>query len=267
MSKAKQEIKAFDQESTRLSTVRRGFNSPEEAGFSSREEYEKAGSEHKANQNRIDEMKAKYEGARNEYQTAVERLTFESDLNSESNTTSAVSEIRSVGASSSLNGVFSGASDHVDKMTEVYNHLPTDWSDALVASGGNKINDLGPNGRAFYRETTNEISVPTHVFSSTLYHEVGHKVEKQVPGVHDKILEFYNRRTNGQASVKLVGAGYANWEVTKTDSFVDAYIGKDYGRAATEVLSMGLQYAYTDNYTMMSDPDMAQTIYGILAIM
>ena len=99
------------------------------------------------------------------------------------------------------------------------------------------------------------------------YHEYGHKIEDEVTGVHDVVMNFYNRRTAGEKSSQLLGYGYNKGEITKKDSFVDPYIGKDYNGDSTEVLSMGLQYAYTDNVTMMRDTDMSQLIYGILAVM
>ncbi len=127
------------------------------------------------------------------------------------------------------------------------------------------INDLGSGGRAFYSSGTGQISVSPEDKSKTYYHEYGHKIEAEVPGVHEVVMEFYNRRTAGEKSNQLLG--YENGEVTKKDSFVDPYIGKDYNGTATEVLSMGLQYAYTDNVAMMRDTDMSQLIYGILAVM
>ena len=43
-------------------------------------------------------------------------------------------------------------------------------------------------------------------------------------------------------------------------------MGKDYGGTAYELVSMGFQYAYTEPATLLKDEDMAEWIYGLLAL-
>ena len=268
MSKAMQAVKEYDAEKLKLAKVKRGLDTPEEAGFASAQEYLEADAKLKQKGEQAENLRMQIAEASGEYKNAVERLALASDLKSEEITTNALREIRDVGPDEDLDYILSGKKEYVEKAKDVYNHLPTSWNPTSEDDPDiHVINDLGPGGRAFHSSVTGQISVAPEDKSWVYYHEYGHKIEDEVTGVHDVVMNFYNRRTAGEKSSQLLGYGYNKGEITKKDSFVDPYIGKDYNGDSTEVLSMGLQYAYTDNVTMMRDTDMSQLIYGILAVM
>ena len=82
--------------------------------------------------------------------------------------------------------------------------------------------------------------------------------------------EFYNRRTKGEKLQRLKDIypelGYNASELTRKDKFLNAYMGKDYGSRAYELVSMGFESAYTNPAYLLQDEDMAEWIYGLLAI-
>ena len=93
--------------------------------------------------------------------------------------------------------------------------------------------------------------------SSTVVHELGHALEWASPAVHQKALEFYERRTRGERA-EWLGNSYGRDEVTRRDKFEVAYVGKDYGggRQHTEVISMGLQQMFSNpGRFAKNDPD------------
>jgi hypothetical protein len=57
-------------------------------------------------------------------------------------------------------------------------------------------------------------------------------------------------------ALEWMGRGYNKSEKTRRDKFLDPYMGKDYGRTATEILSMGLEMFYADPVQLAeNDPD------------
>lgn len=265
MSKAMQAVKEYDVEKSKQAKVKRGLATPEEAGFASEQDYLEADGKLKQKGEQVENLRMRIKEARTEYENAVGELNLASGLKSEEITTDALKTIRDVGPADDLDHILSGKKEYVEKAKDVYDHLPTSWNPTYEDDADiHSIGDVGPGGRANYSSITGRISVAPESHANVYYHEYGHKIEDKVDGVHDVIMDFYNRRTAGEKSAQLVG--YCKGEVTKKDSFVDPYIGKVYSNG-TEVLSMGLQYAYTDNVTMMRDTDMSQLIYGILAVM
>lgn len=118
--------------------------------------------------------------------------------------------------------------------------------------------------RAYYNTGTGEIRFNERL--STNVHEMGHRFEQCVPGILQSEREFYARRTAGE-SLEWLGQGYDRSEKTRKDKFENAYMGKDYGGAAYELVSMGFQYAFTDYGRLAKDPDMETWILGLLATM
>ena len=91
-----------------------------------------------------------------------------------------------------------------------------------------------------------------------------------MPGILKLEREFYERRTKDEKLVRLnkvqPGTGYSNSELTKTDKFIDPYMGKDYAGSAYELVSMGFQYFFTDPQKLQADPDYFKFILGILLL-
>ena len=68
-------------------------------------------------------------------------------------------------------------------------------------------------------------------------------------------------------SLEWLGSGYDRSETTRKDDFLHPYMGKDYHGTAYELVSMGFEYGYTNPKYLMKDADMANWIYGILALL
>ena len=100
-------------------------------------------------------------------------------------------------------------------------------------------------------------------------HELGHAVEFFHPDVLRSSLAFYDRRTAGEAVKKLrdlsPGHGYRVGEITRKDAFIDAYVGREYGRRATEIFSMGIEYMAKDPLEFWrKDPEHFTYIWDIM---
>lgn len=101
---------------------------------------------------------------------------------------------------------------------------------------------------------------------SVAVHEFGHRVERVVPGVIAVEYGYYRRRTAGE-QLTWLGPGHGKAERTRKDKFAHAYIGKDYGGTAYELLSMGLEGAVYGNHGLgvnAIDPEMRRWILGIM---
>lgn len=64
-----------------------------------------------------------------------------------------------------------------------------------------------------------------------------------------------------------MGGNYPKREVTRTDNFVEAYMGKDYGNtedSGFEIFSMGMEAIFADSYNLTRDAEYQDLIFGIL---
>lgn len=100
-------------------------------------------------------------------------------------------------------------------------------------------------------------------------HELAHRMEEVVPAIRDLERQFYERRTKGEAPRTLrylTGLPYKSHEVARKDKFLNPYMGRDYGGAAYEILSMGIESLVGGEYNIVrDDPDYASFIIGLLA--
>ena len=107
--------------------------------------------------------------------------------------------------------------------------------------------------------------------AGTALHEWGHRMEKTNKRILALQRAFYERRTSGEELKKLkdiYGGSYRDTEVTRTDKFAHAYMGKDYGKSAYELLSMGLERAFFFHNTpdeWDKDQEYIDFILGLLA--
>lgn len=113
------------------------------------------------------------------------------------------------------------------------------------------------------------VRLSRHAGEHTVVHELGHAVEWYHPEVLRASLRFYNRRTAGEAAQRLrilrPAANYDFHEMTRVDAFIDAYVGREYGRQFTEILSMGLEYMSRDPLEFwQKDPDHFAYIWDIM---
>lgn len=125
----------------------------------------------------------------------------------------------------------------------------------------------GGGGRSYHAAGT--IYLTTGAATKTIVHEMGHWFEYYNEDIHQSILDFYDRRTAGETAETLNSITQSNrffsYEVARPDKFMDPYMGKDYGRRATEILSMGLQYFYEKPFEFANDdPDMFDFIYDLV---
>jgi len=105
---------------------------------------------------------------------------------------------------------------------------------------------------------------------NTIAHELGHVIEHKSKTIHNKVSQFFTKRTEAdnieQLSIITGNKSYGRSEVAKKDKFIDAYMGRIYqGKPNTEILSMGLQMLVDDPYTLATkDPEYFDLIIGIL---
>lgn len=136
-------------------------------------------------------------------------------------------------------------------------------------SGTVYLRDM-PNGqRAGYNNNGATIRVTVSDGANSIVHELGHYFEYRVPGAFEKVTEFYNRRTAGQPTQAMItlmpGAGYKFGELTRPDSFMHPYMGKQYEDGHGEILSMGIEMLYKDPGGFAAkDPEYFNFVLGLL---
>lgn len=81
------------------------------------------------------------------------------------------------------------------------------------------------------------------------------------------VIVDYQLRTRGEKLVRLDQYGPYRWdELTRTDHFLHAYMGKEYGGSACEVCSMGFEYLFTKPEKIQQDRHMYQWLLGLLLL-
>lgn len=177
-----------------------------------------------------------------------------------------LSEVREMGSGKiDLSKHVTSRSPMKKVVANAYEVYPRSWIEKSVDYG-----TLTPKkvSRGYYDHFNEEIAISGtggKQSTTTAIHELGHRFERVVPGILEMEEEFYNRRTAGE-SLQWLGSGYDKAEKTRFDNFIEPYMGKDYGKTAYELVSMGFQYAYTDPEKLMKDPDMADWILGMLSL-
>ena len=210
-----------------------------------------------------DETYSKYKKAIEEYRKALEVRYYEN-----ANDIKAIySDVRIMGSdgfdiAAHLNKSKSKVRKNIE---DAYNVYPRDWVEASIKRG-----KLTPKieKRGYYSDHKSVIAVSgdseAKAFNVAI-HELGHRFEKAVPNILTHEKDFYARRTDGEALVWL-GKGYKGNEKTRRDQFLNPYMGKDYAGTAYELVSMGFEMAYTRPEELLQDEDMAEWIFGLLAI-
>jgi hypothetical protein len=163
------------------------------------------------------------------------------------------------------------------------------WLSRVVAKGDGEFADAmslkigeAPGVRAHWSSNKAadkyNIQVKTGESVDVIVHEYGHAIDGGVKIGDDLVLkrslEFLEHRLKGEQPVELKsmfswfdpGEKGAKDEFDKVfDGSSAYYVGKDYGRAATEVVSMGLQQMYNDPVKFAQrDPEYAKFIMGIM---
>lgn len=232
-------------------------------GEATREEWEAAENEYKR-------LEAERKAARAKLREAERKYGFKGKPSADW-LRDKVGETREMGSSGFdiKKHLYSSKSKVVPHIEYAYDHYPKEWAEYSV-----KDSKLTPRSvaRGHYSHWAKELYVSGDGDSAveTALHELGHRFEYVVPGIKRAEKEFYSRRTDGSKLERLCdifkGYGYGRDEVTRKDNFIHAYMGKDYGGDAYELVSMGFEDAYMNPQNLAKDPDMQAWIYGILLL-
>lgn len=139
-----------------------------------------------------------------------------------------------------------------------------------VSSAVVNANPLAPGEtvREFYRQKNASLNLANFTSEDAVVHELGHWWEDLDRRTNLKrLLDWRNSRiqpTESRRALHDIGSvNYDPHEVGWKDEFFDVYIGKDYGNAASEVMSMGLQEMYKDPISFsLKDADMFDFVYN-----
>lgn len=157
----------------------------------------------------------------------------------------------------------------IKRITNAYKFFPSDWVMHSLRFG--KMRVLWDDS-SYYDNERFEIgfakgSNEDRLFADAI-HELGHRFEQVIPGFLDVEKSYYNKRTKGCPKEKLydLDPDYFTEEdgYTRKDNFLEYYIGRDYGGSAFELLSNGLEYAYTNPTHLAEDMDMQRWIRNLL---
>ena len=177
-----------------------------------------------------------------------------------------LSKIRDMGSGSlDVKGHLNNSRSPMRKVVErAYDCYPTEWIKKSMQCSNLKVKKVN---RGYYSHFESVLAISDRGGDgsfSTAIHELGHRFERVADLLqHEKV--FYERRTKGE-ELQWLGSCYSYSEKSRFDDFLSKYMGKDYGGTAYELVSMGFQYAYTEPATLLKDEDMAEWIYGLLAL-
>lgn len=132
-------------------------------------------------------------------------------------------------------------------------------------------------GRAVSVPTQKKIMMSVVDHEWGYIHEFGHIIERHIPGVYRACKDFLDYRTKGEKPKRLSefpglkGGSYRDDEIAVGDEFSKAmgvigpYAGKIYSGKVTEILSMGVQFLYTDPAGFAkNDPEYFAFVVGVL---
>jgi hypothetical protein len=141
-------------------------------------------------------------------------------------------------------------------------------SEDVVPKGSSVKYRNTDTGRAFQRSgSISEVHMDVFSGPDTVVHELGHTAENYNSRLLRRSIEFRDRRTAGedyQPLSDLTGnQGYRKEEKAKPDKFIHPYMGKDYGKSASEIFSMGIEEMFRDPVSFAEkDPEMFDFIYA-----
>lgn len=185
-----------------------------------------------------------------------------------------------------------GRSDGRSRLRDAEGFFPDDW----VAASAQHPLTLARSDRAFYNDGENLLSMPSHGMDDVVYHgafpdyvaevnvhELGHRMEYNVPGLTHMEHAFVIRRSTRPDGVveqpkslrDLTGGGYMEHEHAYEDEFTRPYAGKTYENVRAhshgaannnwELFQTGLQDTFGRNPDPYGDLDLQQFVLGVLA--
>lgn len=265
-AKAKYDSFGYDkliEEKKELSKVNRGLMDPEEIGYKTADEVM---NRYREVNKAIDELmdspemsKANLEKMKAEHELKGSKIQNAAELKAK------LSEIRDMGGINTKAHLSNSRSPMRPIVEQAYDCYPTEWVQKSIERGKLSVKKVD---RGYYSDFDSTIAISgwnDEGSFGTAIHELGHRFERAVPEIKEAEKIFYERRTAGEP-LQWLGGGYSYSEKSRFDHFIEKYMGKDYGGSAYELVSMGFQYAYTEPLTLWQDKDMADWIYGILAL-
>jgi hypothetical protein len=139
----------------------------------------------------------------------------------------------------------------------------------IIRKGNVKLAQPEDLTRSYYSAYDKTIYISTKGRPvEVVLHEMGHWIERRNIDILEKTVEFLDRRTAGNPLTQL--AGHASGEMARDGGFISPYMGKDYPSStgetkATEILSMGLEYFYSDPVKLATqDPEYFDFIFDLL---
>ncbi|MGX7196740.1 minor capsid protein [Enterococcus olivae] len=176
-----------------------------------------------------------------------------------------LSEYRQFGVGSvDLKGHIANPRAQMSKvLAEAYEYFPTDWVKRSADYAPIRTKKV-KRGYYIHNQFESELALSgrdgEHNTLRTAIHELGHRQEHISADILKAEKDFYDRRTKGESLERLKdiekNSGYGPAERTRKDDFLDAYMGKDYGETAYELLSMGTDTLFGDPLEMAKDADM-----------
>lgn len=163
-----------------------------------------------------------------------------------------------------------GQSQMRKTVLQAYDYYPSEWIEKSINRGRltpRKVN------RGYYDDWNEIIAISDGRGDGglqTATHELGHRMEKAIPGILESEKDFFNKRIEGESLQKLSkitgNPSYRASEVAYKDNFLNPYMGKDYGGYAYELVSMGFELAFNDYARLAQDEDMLNWVLGLLAM-
>lgn len=203
-----------------------------------------------------------------ELREQISDMRFEQSIKQSKQIRDLLKQFRSVGVKdvARLKTHLPGKSQIKQYVIDAYEYYPTDW---IEKSFNHSSLKLKKTSRGYYSNRDNELAVSgndKYKSLRTATHELGHRFEYVNPIIKNQEKVFYDRRTAGETS-EWLGKGYGKSEKTRKDNFISAYIGKDYGGDAYEIVSMGFERAFLKTDELMKDEDYAEFIFGVLSLL
>lgn len=164
--------------------------------------------------------------------------------------------------------LYGGRAKMAKYVLDAYSYYPRKWVNESIRAGKIHIKSVK---RGYYDGETIALSGDgDYETFRTCVHELGHRMEDVILRILEQEKAFYDRRTDGESLVwlgEITGnPNYRKSEMTRPDKFLNPYMGKDYHGTAYELVSMGVELAYTDTVKLLDDEDMAEWIFGMLAV-
>jgi len=126
-----------------------------------------------------------------------------------------------------------------------------------------------PGNRGHYNKDSVYLP-PINRRKAVVVHELGHWLEDNDPKVHQKAIDFLEKRAGRERFEKLRDVtgnpSYRTDEITRKNKFLNAYMGKHYsGQHATEIISMGVEYMYVKPIEFATkDPEYFDFMYNLM---